>query len=234
MEAINKGSVSRHCMQCDKLLQSQWKFCPACGQNLGQTTQARIPQENQQKASISTDRLSHYSRYIELQKLCHMAVTMEQEALIGVPEEERVEFSREFAPYLPQNLEKWLQAAELGIPDGQYLLGSCLLNVGEKEEGLKWLKAVVSQGHNQAKRLLGDYLLDFGQKDEGLRLLIEASDAGDAYACERLAERYEDGDGVKKCRSKYRFYIKRAAKLGSDVAKLFLEVDNRKPFWQKW
>ena len=181
-----------------------------------------------------SDSASRCKRYMELERLSYRAVTLEHQVLLGVPNEEKIEFSQEYAPFRPENLYTWQEAAKIGIPDGCYLFGKCLLNGGEAEEGLCWLKIVASKGHKHAKRTLGEYLMDNGEPDEGLRLLQEASDAGDAYACESLAHRYDDGDGVPKSKSKFRSYLKRAALLGSHIAMLFLEADESRPSWRWW
>lgn len=172
-----------------------------------------------------SDLVTRCVHQMELQKTCWQAVTMEQEALTGIPQHERREFPKEAAPYAPQNVGKWEDAARLGIPDGQYLFGQCLISGGQTEAGLQWLKAAVSQDHTQAKRALGDFLLDRGEHERGLALLLEAADSGDAYACERLAERYDEGDGVKRSKRKYRLYLRRAAAMGSDTADLFLRIE---------
>ena len=133
--------------------------------------------DSSQLQPISKDSVSRCKRYMELERLSYRAVTLEHQVLLGVPNEEKIEFSQEYAPFRPENLYTWQEAAKLGIPDGCYLFGKCLLNGGEAEEGLCWLKIVASKGHKHAKRTLGEYLMDNGEPDEGLRLLQEASDA---------------------------------------------------------
>lgn len=166
-------------------------------------------------SELTEERITRCKRYLELDNLCYLAITMEEQALLGTPEEERIKFSREYAPFNPENLNLWRESANLGIPNGCYLLGQCLLNGGETEEGLRWLKTAASKGNLRAKGMLGDFLLDKGKTKEGLKLLHEAADSDDAYACDILANKYRDGEGVPKSRSKSRYYFERAASLGS-------------------
>ena len=183
---------------------------------------------------IENDKLIRCKRYMELDKLCNLALTIGEQALLGIPKEDRIEFSPHYAPYNPDNLRTWQEAANLGVPNGCFLLGQNLINGGETEEGLRWLETAISKGHRQAKRALGEFLLDYGKTNAGLRLLEEAADSGDACACDCLAHRYDDGNGVPQSKSKYRSYLKRAARLGSHMAQLFLEADKSIPFWRRW
>ncbi len=170
-------------------------------------------------------------RYLELKKLCLLAITVEQQSLLGVPREDRIKFSQEYAPFKPENMANWQEAAKLGILNGCYLYGKCLLNSGQTEQGISWLLIAVGQCHEQAKRTLGDYLLDHGQCREGLQFLQEAADGGDGYACERLAHLHMDGDCVSKSRPKYRYYLKRAVSLGNHNAEVFLKDDELTSSW---
>jgi TPR repeat protein len=163
---------------------------------------------------------------MELEKCCYFAVIVGEEALLGIPKEERIEFSPAYAPFKPENLSAWQEAAGLGILNGCYLLGHYLVNVGKTEEGSRWLKIAISKGHVQAKRALGEFLLDKGKTGEGLRLLQELADSGDAPACNSLAIRYQNGEGVPRSRAKYRSYLERAARLGSRYAQHCFDADN--------
>ena len=182
----------------------------------------------------SEDSVARCKRYMELDKLCNLAVTIDEQALLGIPKEDGIEISPEYAPFRSENITTWQEAANLGIPSGCYLFGKCLLNGGEIEEGLRWLRTAASKGRQQAKTTLAEYLLDNGEPDEGIELLQQATDAGDAYACDCLAHRYMDGEGVPKSKSKFRSYLKRAALLGSRNAEILLEVAESKPFWRWW
>jgi TPR repeat protein len=201
-----------------------------CNQTLN--SDERLLKSNVPIPQTISDSVSRCKRYMELEKLCYLAVTIEHQALLDVPKEKMIDFSQEDAPFRPENLYTWQEAANLAIPNGCYLFGKCLLNGGEIKEGLSWLKTAASKGNEHAKRTLGEYFMDNGEPDEGLRLLQEASDAGDAYACESLAHRYDEGDGVPKSKSKFRSYLKRAALLGSHIAMLFLEADESRPSWR--
>jgi TPR repeat protein len=187
--------------------------------------------DNSLPQPISDEKIAYCKRYMELSRLCYLAVTVAEQALLGVSECDRIEFLPEYMPYKPENLQTWQEAANLGIPNGCYLLGQNLINGGEIEQGLRWLEIAISKGHKQAKRALGEALLDNGRTNEGLRLLEEAANSGDAYACDALAMRYEEGEGVPKSRSKYRFYLERAARLGSRFAQDCLAADNLTPSW---
>ena len=164
------------------------------------------------------------ARYAELQSACHAGQQIEAQALLGVPHELREPYPAELGPYRPENLGIWREGAELGIPDGQYLLGKCLLNSGQADEGRNWLAQAAAGGHLTAKRDLGESLLDHGQSSKGLKLLLQAVKGGDAYACELLAYRCERGDGLERSLSKYRAFLRQAVALGSVRAKRFLKA----------
>ena len=168
------------------------------------------------------------ARYAELQSACHVGQQIEAQALLGVAHELREPYPAELGPYRPENFEMWHEAAELGIPDGQYLLGKCLLNSGQVDEGRNWLAQAAAGGHLPAKRDLGVDLLNHGQSSKGLKLLLQAIKGGDAHACELLAYHYEGGDGVGRSPSKYRAFLKQAATLGSVRAKLLVKTDRVK------
>jgi TPR repeat protein len=172
--------------------------------------------------------------YMELDKLCYLAVTVEEQVLLVIPKEDRIEFSETYAPFNPENLSCWQKAANLGILNGCYLFGKCLLNSGQIEKGLYWLRIAASKDNEHAKTTLGVYLLERKKHDEGLQLLQQAAEAGYAYACEILAHMYADGDGVPKSKSKFSSYMKLAAQFGSHSAALYIEADEAKPFWQRW
>ena len=133
-------------------------------------------------AMIDSDRMSVLKRRAELQKICHIAVTMREEARLGTPKEYRRKFPLEYAPFAPENMHMWQEAAQLGIADGQYLFGEFLDNVGERSEAKHWLGRATAEGHLLAKRALGGILLDGEDPQRGLYLLLEAGNAGDAIA----------------------------------------------------
>ena len=164
------------------------------------------------------------ARYAELQSACHAGQQIEAQALLGVPHVLRDPYPAELGPYRPENHEMWRDAAELGIADGQYLFGKCLLNSGQADEGKNWLAQAAAGGHLPAKRDLGVELLNRGQSSKGLKLLLQAVRGGDAYACELLAYRYEGGDGLERSPSKCHAFLKQAAALGSLRAKRFLKA----------
>lgn len=190
--------------------------------------------DSSQLQPASEGSVSRCKRYMELERLCHFVVKDNEEAFLGIPKKDRTAFSPAYAPFKPENLSTWQEAADLGISNGCYLLGQCLLNGGEIEEGLRWLKTAISKGNYQAKRTLGEYLLDNGKTDAGLKLLNEVVDSGDAYACDILASRYQNGEGVSKSRSKFRYYLERAALRGSHYAQHCLAADNLTSGWGWW
>ena len=208
----------------DKRVKLNLEVCRNCGQMLLSEAQSSAI-DNFQASSISEVR---YKRCPELQKLCGSAVNAEQAALMGTPKEQRKYAFAKLASHDPRNFRIWQESAELGIPDGQYLFGQCLLNRGEAKKGLRWLRIAAFQEHQQAKRVLGDYLLGNRRPAEGLRLLQEAADAGDAYACERLAYRYGTGDGVPQSKHKYTFYFRLAVQSRHRTKKLTLDANKSK------
>jgi TPR repeat protein len=153
-----------------------------------------------------------------------MAQQNEEQALFGIPHQSRVPYPAELTPYRPENLQMWREAAELGIPDGQYLFGKCLLGCGQAEEGRRWLAEAATSGYLPAKRDLGEALLDLGQSSEGLKLLLQAAGGGDALACEVLAYRCESGEGLQRSARKYCAFLRQAAALGCERAKLLLPL----------
>lgn len=181
--------------------------------------------DNSSIAAIDNDRMAALKRRAELQKICHLAVKMHEQALLGIPKEYRSDISLEYAPFASDNMDKWQEAAQIGISDGQYLFGMCLDNVGETNEARKWLERASKEGHLSAMRELGEILLDSENYQEGLHLLLKAGDEGDANAYYNLARRYEDGDGVPKSQKKAHEFDKKAAALGHYDSKLFLKTE---------
>jgi len=208
--------------QCDNL------WLPSIGSSLVKSqpstnlepTRTRKQTDALASGRINADRLSILKRRAELQRICNMAVRMRED--LHTPKELTAEFPKKYAPFRPENIELWQEAAELGITNGMYLFGVNLENVGETTEARLWLQKACSQGHLIAKRDLGDILLDGDAPNLGLSLLKEAAMAGDARACLSLALRYEDGDGVPRCKKRARDYMKKAADLGDYDAQLLL------------
>ena len=238
MKLKERDKVKKQCPNCSEPIKSHWITCPKCALSLKSGKDARPHHHQNAKRvgrSVQVDARSRVvrkttkssknnGRYVELQSLCHMAQQMEEQALLGIPHESRVRYPAELAPYRPENLETWQEAAELGIPDGQYLLGKCLLNCGQADEGKRWLAEAAASEHLPARRELGETLLDLGQSSEGLQLLLQAAEGGDAYACEVLAYRYQSGEGPRRSVRKYRSFLKQAAALGNERAKLLLAI----------
>lgn len=104
----------------------------------------------------------------------------------------------------PSRVSVWRRAAELGIPEGQYLLGDAYWEANGVEEDLaqaaKWWAAAVESGLEHAIRDLGRcYWTGNGlpqDRERGLALLRKASDLGDYRAVGDLAVIYIRGDGV--------------------------------------
>lgn len=185
-------------------------------------TTGRQRTDNARSRPIDSDMMSVLKRRAKLQEICAMAVTMNEEALLGTPDEYKSNFPEEHAPFAPDNMYKWQEAAQLGIADGQYLFGVSLDNVGETTEAKQWLDKAAAEGHLLARRALGEILLNRDDPQRGLCFLIEAGNAGDAVAWHLLARRYKYGEGVPKSKKKAREYERKAAKLGHFRAQLLL------------
>ena len=186
------------------------------------------PRENQSIDFNEEEFLKDAQKYAQLKHICHLACLKEKQALLGFYAEERIKIPEEYAPYKPENLPLWWEAAKLGIPDGYYLCGSSLINAGKAEVGKAILEKGIALNHVGCMRALGDSLMDEGnaeQKQTGFYLLKKAADELDAVACQQLGDRYEEGNGVSTDRKLYLEYMKTSAGLGSKVAEDTLKFE---------
>ncbi len=163
----------------------------------------------------------------QLENDCHVVVCVGEETFL-IEEKQHTKCSDNNAPYVLENLEKWQNAAEFGIPDGMFLLGNNILGFKELsdryEEGLLWLEKAAHAGHVPAKRELGRKLVESGKTMEGIKYLQEAIDCDDPNACYSFAFCFREGKGVNKSRQEFWYWMKKAANFGHDMARLNVEM----------
>lgn len=123
-------------------------------------------------------------------------------------------------------LSDWKQASELGIPEGQVLMGQCYeFGIGVVKDPIRAVqlyRKAVEQGYVMAKDFLGlCYLEGTGvPKDpiEAVRLFRELADHGDPWGEWHLAMSYFIGRGVKKDLKEAVVYMRKAAEQGITLA----------------
>lgn len=81
------------------------------------------------------------------------------------------------------------------------------------EELAKYAKPLVSKNDAYGIYMFSYYLRDIGQMEAELKYLERAAELGERLACERLYEKYKNGEGVKKNPFKASHYKKLEKKL---------------------
>lgn len=107
---------------------------------------------------------------------------------------------------IKQGVYLWMNAAERGDADAQYLLGqSYYLGVGieqDYEKAVYWFKQAAEQGNVEAQYLLGICYVDGSgvpqDYEEAVKWLTFAAEQNHAYAQAGLGYCYDEGYGVLK------------------------------------
>ena len=163
----------------------------------------------------------------ELKDTCRKAVLLGEEAFIET-ENRRQRYSSDYAPYKRENLAKWERAAQLGLLDGMFLLGSSICGFDEfrdlRAQGIAWLEKAAREGHGPANRVFARELIESGNHEKGIRHLREVAGQGDPQACFMLAECYQKGEGVAKSREEYWRWMRLAAEHDHRIAKMDVEM----------
>ncbi len=116
------------------------------------------------------------------------------------------------AGFMKEAVASYRQAAELGDPEGEFLLGSMYLDLGnynwqdpgvkiDSKEAFKWIKMAAEQDYAQAINLMASAYASggFGLTDaertneEILKWLHKSADFGDGTAMDKLADAYREG-----------------------------------------
>lgn len=213
-------SLKYICSECGRKLEDAWKICPYCESVINKDSKSAHLGDKKDKPPAG--------EYRELERICHIAITISEEVLLGLERCDRTysDDECEHAPFAPESFSKWKKSAELGIPDGMCLYGAWLEQKGNARGARMWLEKAVSNGCLIAKRYLADFLINSGEKEKGLRLYHEAIDEGDANAAYMLSMCYEEGDGVPKSIKKYKYFRDKAISLGNKHAKFSKECDD--------
>ncbi len=129
-DLISQGKVSRE-TEC---WQNGWdKWLPI--ERVDQWA-SLFPPKRSSNYLNSTNKKASYG---QLENECRLAVCVGEEVCL-VKEKQHTKRSDKYAPYSRKNLKKWQNAAELGIPDGMFLLGNNLCGTDElsarHEEGI--------------------------------------------------------------------------------------------------
>ncbi len=127
---------------------------------------------------------------------------------------------------------KWQRAAELGWPEGQWLIGRCYdmgLSVAKDQaEAMKWYRKAAGQGYAAAQYTLG-VCYSYGRgvaKDqaEAVKWYRKAAGQGYAPAQYNLGVCYANGDGVAKDQAETMKWYRKAAEQGHASAQYNLGV----------
>lgn len=139
----------------------------------------------------------------ELRKIVATAILeYRQSVWLGEDEKARVFVQKEFG----LRFELWKKAAELGVPEAQWFIGSCYENgIGTKKddgEAVRWYQPAAEQGSPESQTSLANCLY-YGQgvdenKAAAVKLYRVAADHGYAEAQNSLGICYINGDGVSE------------------------------------
>jgi len=95
----------------------------------------------------------------------------------------------------------YLKAAQAGLVDAQYNLGSFYLEAGQLDKAQPWLSTAAERGRTAAQYNLAQLLLKPGalqDEAEALRWFIRAAESGHAEAQYNSCHMYSAGDGVAR------------------------------------
>jgi TPR repeat protein len=123
---------------------------------------------------------------------------------------------------VPNRLADWKRSAELGMPEGQVLLGICYhYGVGvleNKEEAIKWYYKAAQQGNVDGQdRLAANYYDGEGvpeNKMEAVKWWHKAAEQGLAMSQCSLGACYANGIGVPEDEAKVEKWLRKAAEQG--------------------
>lgn len=80
--------------------------------------------------------------------------------------------------------------AGFGSPEHQYSLALHFFDLGNKQEGIRWLRKASNKGHRESQKELSHRLLASGRRDEGVSLLKQLADSGDEDSIVELGHDY--------------------------------------------
>lgn len=134
-------------------------------------------------------------------------------------------------------LAVWRRAAEAGIPEGQWLVGSCydegLGVVEDKAEAAKWFRKAAEQGYAAAQHKLGLYYYNgegvAKDKAEAVRWFSKAAEQGSAAAQHILGRCYDRGEGVAQDKAEAGRWFSKADEQGYAAQKAQARVEASKP-----
>ncbi len=125
-------------------------------------------------------------------------------------------------------VNKWMELAEAGDPDGMYNLAKYYQrkyggNPKYQKDIMRYLIGAANAGNMDAQRELAAYYYRNGQNEKAFYWYKQAALQGDAHAQLLLGEMYRTGDGVKKSRKDAKYWWKLSCQGGNAQACSSLE-----------
>ena len=120
-------------------------------------------------------------------------------------------------------VNKWMELAEAGDPDGMYNLAKYYQrkyggNPKYQQEIMRYLTGAAEAGNMDAQRELAAYYYRKGQNEQAFYWYKKAALQGDDHAQLIVGEMYRTGDGVKKDKSQAKYWWRLSCQAGNDQA----------------